>query len=148
MSIFCHFFLLCVLWLYTFTLYIDALPVSATYFTGISGGNLTEFAMNVPDAHDETSLIVRILIMRYGLSILFQLILYPTNRRISFTCPQDIFLGHPLHPSHPLAVTSSLYSSLGVVSIQIACEEIPSPVPVKPRPSSVVALTLTCSTSI
>lgn len=60
------------------------------------------------DAHDETSLIVRILIKEIWLSIPLQLIFIPINRRISFACPHDKLLRHPPHPSHPLAVTSSL----------------------------------------
>ncbi len=40
-------------------------------------------------------------------------------------------------------VASIVAISLGLVSIQTACAEIPSPSPVNPSPSSVVALTLT-----
>ena len=56
-----------------------------------------------------------------------------------------LFIGQPLQPAHPcpLSVTSSLPTPNGLVNRQIAWAEIPSPVPVKPSPSSVVAFTFT-----
>ena len=55
----------------------------------------------------------------------------------------------PLQPAQPLSfVTSIVAILLGLTSRQIACEEMPSPVPVKPKPSSVVAFTFTWLMSI
>ena len=59
--------------------------------------------------------------------------------------PPEFFLAHctlrpqPPQPAQPAAESATVK----LESAQIACEEIPSSVPVKPSPSSVVALTLT-----
>lgn len=60
--------------------------------------------------------------------------------------PYIRLFGHPPHPAHAgfsAAFTSSAYSPIGLFNMQIACEEIPSPFPVNPSPSSVVAFTFT-----
>ncbi len=65
-------------------------------------------------------------------------------RRIVQSCSRTLHPGQPSQERCSFASAASIVAiSLGLVSRQTACAEIPLPSPVKPSPSSVVALTLT-----